>query len=269
MHESSEVTAENVASADDAGKVTPPRASRRIKPHAPGKGPKPIRWNPADGEKLRQQVAAISENAGAREDARTMAASGDPGGVADLGAADYSAAATAMAREAAGDQDDTADDEPEITEAPDTAYIDAFAPPSVDRGQVDHLGPADTENAEPEITGRDHRYREQLRETEADRDRLSGLVETMQRAEIERLASGRLADPADLWRVASLKDMRNADGGLDLAKAGSAIDGLLEEHAHWAASRPRYAGALHSGATERPVEPRGKRWSDAFAPNTE
>jgi hypothetical protein len=213
-----------------------------------------MRWNPADGEKLRQQVAAISENAAALEDARTTAAPGDPGDVADLGPADYVAAAVVMAQEVTGGPDDVADDEPE-----DTAYVDAFGPPNVE-----------PDNAEPEISARDQRTREQLRETEVDRDRLASRVETMQRAEIERLASPRLADARDLWyRDASVADLLDEEGGVDPAKVDSAVTGLLEQHAHWASPRAAYRGELRSGATERLIEPTGKRWSDAFAPNTE
>jgi hypothetical protein len=239
-------------SAPDAGTAPPSR--RRP-------GPKPIRWNAEKAETLRRDVAAISENAAALEDARSTAAPGDPGGVDDLGPAAYVAAADSMAQEATQRQDVTADgdDEPENTEPPDTAYVDAFAPPTVE-----------PDNTEPEIAARDQRYREQLRETEADRDRLSGLVETMQRSEIERLASPRLADPRDLWyRDASVEGLLDENGAVDPVKVDAAVTDLLEAHAHWASPRAAYRGELRSGASERPIEPKGKRWSDAFAPGAE
>lgn len=54
------------------------------------------------------------------------------------------------------------------------------------------------------------RYRTQLREVEAERDGLLERVETLQTAEVERLAGEQLAQPAGLWaagvRVADLVD---------------------------------------------------------------
>lgn len=84
-------------------------------------------------------------------------------------------------------------------------WSDAFAPPAEDQ-----------DGSKPR--GRDERHRERLRETEADRDRLAGLVETMRAAEIQRLAIG-LADPRDLFRDgATVADMLDDDGQVDPAK---------------------------------------------------
>jgi hypothetical protein len=172
----------------------------------------------------------------------------------DLTPEEWATAAAELATEAAEAQDGTADDD-----EPDTAFVDAFAPNLVE-----------PENVEPEISPRDQRYREQLRDAEADRDRLSGLVESMRRSEVERQAAGRLADAADLFHGgATVADMLDDSGAVDPAKVDSAITGLLEKHAHWATPRARYDGPLQSGATSVPLEPQGKKWSDAFAPNDE
>lgn len=185
--------------------------------------------------------------------ASALAAADD---LSDLTAADYATAAETMTQQATESQDGTADadGQPESTEPPGKTFADAFAPPE----------------PESEISGRDARYRVQLREAEADRDRLRGLVESMQRAEIERLASPRLADPRDLWyRSMSVADMLDGDGRVDPAKVDGAVSGLLEQHAHWASPRARYKGELRSGASERPIAPTTPTWKDAFAPSPE
>jgi len=126
------------------------------------------------------------------------------------------------------------------------------------------------EDIEPEITGRDERYREQLREAEAERDRLRGLVEAGQRAEVERLAAARLTDARDLWyRDTSVADMLDDDGHVDPSKLDAAVDSLLAEHSHWAAPARAHRGELRSGASERPIAPMAPSWRDAFAPSVE
>ena len=125
---------------------------------------------------------------------------------------------------------------------------------------------AAAEDAEPQ-SRREARYRVQLRDTEAERDALAARVETMQRAEIERLAADVIAKPAAVWAsgiaVAELLD----DAGLvdpDKVKA--------------AAHTARETFGLELGGTERkkksPIVPkegtsyyRGERhdpWEDAF-----
>jgi hypothetical protein len=85
-------------------------------------------------------------------------------------------------------------------------------------------------STEPEISGRDQRYREQLRQAEIDRDQLRGLVESMQRQEIERLASPRPTDPRDLWyRDASVAGLLTENGDVDPVKVDAAVTALLEQ----------------------------------------
>jgi hypothetical protein len=240
----------------DAETAAPTRGKRNVKPHAPGRRPKPMRWNPEKAEQLRQYAAPITdENANrAAEDAATMAAT-DASGDLGLSPEDWAAAGAAMAQEAATQAPEAAadsDGEPENTEPPGNEFVHAFTPL----------------NTEPEISSRDEKYREQLREAEADRDQLRGLVESMQRAEVERLASPRLADAADLFRDASLADMLD-EGRPDPVKVDRAIDNILEQHPHWAAPRAAYRGELHSGSTSKRIEPTAPRWQDAFAPSAE
>ncbi|ROO88755.1 hypothetical protein EDD29_6434 [Actinocorallia herbida] len=101
--------------------------------------------------------------------------------------------------------------------------------------------PAGAPEAVPETGGPDKlrseaaRYRRALREAETDRERLTGQVEALQRAEVARLAGERLADPADLWRAGTLTvaDMLTDNGTVDAAKVSTAVEAVLAEHPHW------------------------------------
>ncbi len=115
---------------------------------------------------------------------------------------------------------------------------------------------------------RDERYRQRLRETEAQRDTLLQRVEHMQRNEVQRLTADRLADPQDLWRETELGDLLDDDGHIDTTKVDGRVGALLEEHPHWATPTPRTvnANALKSGASA-PEGPRKDPWVSAFSPN--
>jgi hypothetical protein len=160
----------------------------------------------------------------------------------DLTPDDYATAAAEMAQEAAEAQDASAE------------VVDADEP---------------DDEAEP--TGRGPRYRERLRDAEAERDRLTTLVEGMRRSEIERVASTMLADPADLFRDgAQVSDVLDADGRIDQGKIAATIDRVLSAHPHWRAEPPKYKGTLHSGATNtRLIDAPSKGFVDAFAPKAE
>jgi len=133
--------------------------------------------------------------------------------------------------------------------------------------------PADEQTdtrAEKGTAGEAARYRRRLRDTEAERDQLRGRVEHLQRGEIERLAAGRLTDPADIWRDgAQLADLTNDDGHIDPAKVNATLDALLKAHGHWGIQQsytaPPRQGSLRSGAST-PAAPRRDAFTKAFAP---
>lgn len=93
-------------------------------------------------------------------------------------------------------------------------------------------GPADP----PETTGGDDgaqdgeptareaaRYRRRLREAEAERDALTSRLETMQKAEAERIAAGTVTNPAALWAAGTtLADVLTDDGTVDPEKVRAA-----------------------------------------------
>ncbi|MDS1115607.1 hypothetical protein RD149_17795 [Gordonia westfalica] len=126
--------------------------------------------------------------------------------------------------------------------------------------------PDNTETPEPQ-SKREARYRLQLRETEAERDTLAGRIETMQRAEVERLAADVIAKPDALWASdTTLADLLDDDGLVDRDKVTAA------------AYAAKDTLGLELGAAERkkrgPVVPREgtgtghsshNAWKDAFS----
>jgi hypothetical protein len=125
--------------------------------------------------------------------------------------------------------------------------------------------------AEPDSTPREQRYRQRAQTAEAERDRLSAVVDGMRRSEVERVASARLADPGDLFRDgATLADVLDAEGAVDPARVDALIDKVIDGHPHWRAPAAPYRGPLHSGATNtRRVDAPSKGFADAFTPKTE
>lgn len=68
-------------------------------------------------------------------------------------------------------------------------------------------------------------YRRRLRDTEAERDGLRTTVESLQRAEVERIAATELAQPAAIWKAegAELAAMLDDDGRVDPGKVSALI----------------------------------------------
>lgn len=86
-----------------------------------------------------------------------------------------------------------------------------------------------SETPEPQ-SKREARYRVQLRETEAERDTLAGRIETMQRAEVERLAADVIGKPTALWATdTTLADLLDDDGQVDPDKVAAAAHAAKEK----------------------------------------
>lgn len=109
---------------------------------------------------------------------------------------------------------------------------------------------------------REAKYRRQLRDTEAERDTLRSTVETLQRAEAERLSS--LDKPAALWAAGTtLADVLDDDGTVDPEKVKAAADAAADA-----------LGAAPRSGTPRPDRTQGGHgtleiapsFADAFAP---
>ena len=88
-----------------------------------------------------------------------------------------------------------------------------------------------------------------LRSTEAERDAFKARVDEYDRREVERLATERLADPADLWLSTSLDAMRAEDGTIDMEKADAELQRVLAEKPHWRKPE-RSMPNMHQGARE-------------------
>lgn len=94
--------------------------------------------------------------------------------------------------------------------------------------------------------------RRALRETEAERDGLREQLDTVHRQEVQRLAADRLENPADLFMVTDLDQMRGEDGLISPELAEQAIEATLRDRPHW---RKPTMPDLHAGARQT-VEPR-------------
>lgn len=155
------------------------------------------------------------------------------------------------------------------TTTEETEAISALTetPPDVEAGQT-AAGPEDSsdapeEDADRTPSRREARYRIQLRETEAERDRLAATVEALQRAEVERLASKVIKAPTALWAAqTALADLLADDGTVDPAKVANAVT-AAQKTLGLAATRPaghvpREGTNLHQSSSS------GNAWQDAF-----
>ena len=120
-------------------------------------------------------------------------------------------------------------------------------------------------DSEPETESpksREAKQRVELRETRAR-------LERMQRAEVERIAAGKLADPGDVWLGGlSVDAVLNDAGDVDSSKVASAIDTLLSEHPHWSTPKPRQPPRYsrpQSGASS-PDKHISPSWANALRP---
>jgi acyl-CoA reductase-like NAD-dependent aldehyde dehydrogenase len=166
--------------------------------------------------------------------------------------------------------DDIGTDEPSegpdgLDEPTEADYADTAEQLAEDAAQAQQQGEDGGDPAGP----REQRYRQRAQAAEADRDRLAAVVEQFQRAEVQRLTAGDLADASDLWRDgAQLADVLDDQGRVDPAKLDGLVKGLLRDHPHWKAPiAPRPIGRLHSGATStRLIDSPAEKFEKAFGP---
>ena len=94
-----------------------------------------------------------------------------------------------------------------------------------------------------------------LREVEAERDALRDQVAALQRAEVERLAAERLADPSDLWRHdgVELDALLGEDGGLDAERWPPPWPGWSRRTPHGASRGPTSAPGPGAASSPRPT----------------
>jgi hypothetical protein len=130
----------------------------------------------------------------------------------------------------------------------------------------------DTDDGEP-ASQREARYRIRAREAErrladasAENAQLHDRLDAMCRSQAVALATGRLAEPLDLFRDNPVGDVLAEDGSVDAARVTELCASLIEAHPHWAAARPAVnPNALRSGAS-KPAEALVNTFARAFAP---
>lgn len=134
-------------------------------------------------------------------------------------------------------------------------------------GAVNNAAEADTA---PENPSREAaRWRTKFRDAETQLDALRTRVETMQRAEAERLAEKVLADPADMWRNGTqLADLLGEDGNLDAGKLTAAAEALAATRPHYRRTSPAAAPIAGVGAGKIPTGDDKPTFADAFKPKT-
>lgn len=74
------------------------------------------------------------------------------------------------------------------------------------------------------------KYRHRAKQAEAERDELREQVETLQRAEIDRIAEAEQVRPSALWASgAQMPDLLDDDGGVDVDKVTAAVQHARDE----------------------------------------
>ena len=110
-------------------------------------------------------------------------------------------------------------------------------------------------------------YRTQLREAEAERDRLSEAVSGYQRASFDEFARGRkVLDSAveDVAEKVNVSEMLGEDGRVDEEKVGAALDELRKEKPHFFAAPPSSSSADFTGSTSEQRE-ESASWGDILS----
>lgn len=108
------------------------------------------------------------------------------------------------------------------------------------------------------------KYRTQLRAAEAERDTVSGRLETAHRTMVEGIASKSLAKPEALWKAGvQLADLLDDDGNVDPEKVNAAVLTAKEE---LGLERPAYGPIVPGqGDTPNPIKT-SESFANAFSP---
>ena len=133
-----------------------------------------------------------------------------------------------------------------------------------------------TEQEQPGDTGGDDaararreakNLRDRLRATEGERDGIASRLETMQRAEVARLAADSLARGGDLLEIGglALADLLGEHGDVDPTRVSAAVERLTTDRGYL--RRRRFQGSADNGAGLGPAAPAtpAPTWSDALA----
>lgn len=106
-------------------------------------------------------------------------------------------------------------------------------------------------------------HRRKAREAEVERDRLVGLVSSMQRNEVERRAEQTMHRGEDLWAAGvELGELLDDGGALDLTKVDARVAEVIEARPHW--RRPHVQGDADQG--HRTTSQPSLSWAEALRP---
>ncbi len=144
--------------------------------------------------------------------------------------------------------EDTDTDTEAATEPADTDRQDA--PDPVDTEPVSTE--ADDSGDSAKLRREAARYRRSLRDAEAERDNLRDRLATLQKAEVERLASGDdgLAVPGDFWLAgANLASLLDGDGNVDASRVRQTVAEVLVDRPHWRRAAP----VAYDGGARQPA----------------
>ena len=131
--------------------------------------------------------------------------------------------------------------------------------PSTDAEHEEEGAPSEDRTGDPlaKVRREAAGHRIKAREAEAERDRLAGVVESMQRAEAERLVTAveagysPLAEGSDLWRGGvELAELLDDGGNLDREKLNAARDRVAAEHPHWRRPVDSFDGGVRATALQ-------------------
>jgi len=120
--------------------------------------------------------------------------------------------------------------------------------------------------AESDAIGRFLDERCQLRGVETERDGLAARIAGFERAEVERLAAGKLAKPDELWLAGvELDDLRADDGQLDPDKVAAAIDEVIGQRPHWSKRPAAFAPNPGQAAGNAPPPAPAASWASVLS----
>jgi hypothetical protein len=164
------------------------------------------------------------------------------------------------------------DDDPDALAAPVTPADESDdrdpSPERTDDLQAPAEGEAVRDTAALERSREAANYRtrlraaeEQLGQRDAALDAMRADVDRLHRAEAERLADA-MGNPADLWLVADLSDVRDDAGRLDAEKVKAKVAEVVKERPAWR----RRTVSFDGGARTRSAPPRSPGLSDLLKP---
>jgi len=115
------------------------------------------------------------------------------------------------------------------------------------------------------------KYRQRAQAAEAERDELRARLDTLQRAEVERIAADTLADPADLWTTGTtITDYLTEEGNIDNDKITTTITELVRAKPHWQKPQPTVPNASEvRGDDEIKGGDPTPTFTDAFKPKNQ